>query len=215
MIFFVHIPKCGGKSFRKGLEQAYGDDLLLYYNNPLKDHVTPKTGIFKTVHNLCFDLKNAKKKIVYGHYSLDEFLPLNNKSAGAFFRDPVEWVGSLLLYRQKKHRRDVSSDLLTEIREGDLEKGYDQFLGTYRPAQLDYVGLVEEYERSLRLFEKVFGQKIEYFHANKTEGAPKPYRDNFDESGILEEVTNLMLDNQSIYDEAKERFEALCKAHNV
>ena len=62
VIAFAHVPKCGGKSFKKGLESAYGEDMVSYYVNPLRHRAKDA---------LDFHLWRIKKSLFPKRYALD------------------------------------------------------------------------------------------------------------------------------------------------
>ena len=45
MLFFVHMPKCGGSSLRQSLSEAYGDRLLLGHDNSVTLAIAPRSRI--------------------------------------------------------------------------------------------------------------------------------------------------------------------------
>jgi hypothetical protein len=219
MLLMLHINKCGGKSFRAGLESSYGDSLQLYYNNPIKKlRMKP---IQRYLDLLFRKLRSVKIKegceVVYGHYCLDEFSHLSGPATrrGAFFRDPVEWVGSFLFYNKMKHPGLLQEKHLQDIKNFNLKYGFASYLGSVHVADLDFVGITEDYANSLKLFQKVFGKEISAFQRNVTKNSPGNYRDFFEEQGILAEVEELMSDNIIIYKQAVERYLSLCAAHGI
>jgi len=215
----LHINKCGGKSFRAGLESSYGDALQMYYNNPIKKlRMGPVQRYLDVlIHKLrCVKIKEGCK-VIYGHYCLDEFSHIVDPSTrrGAFFRDPVEWVGSFLFYNKKKHPGLLQEKHLQDIKNCNLKYGFASYLGSVPVTDLDFVGITEDYNNSLKLFQKVFGKEISAFEKNVTSGSPGSYRDFFEEQGILAEVEQLMSDNMTIYKLAVERYRSLCAAHGL
>lgn len=220
MIFIAHIPKCGGKSFRKALEKFYGPSLELYYNNPLK-----KTSYPASIKYCLSKLTSYKRlsqaspsSIIYGHYCLDEFSSHHSKDGnivGAFFRDPIEWVGSYLFYQQRKKNTNLIEHALENIQKLKLHNGFQHFLGKKSVQDLDFIGITEEYERSLCLYESITGDKLDTLYVNKTEGSPNSYLAYFEKEGILEEIRSLMQDNIKIYADAKIEFIERCKNANI
>lgn len=220
MILMVHIPKCGGSSFRKGLKAAYGNTLQRYENNPLESFWrTPfKRKLRMAKRYLSGVTVKEHSEIIYGHYCFDNLSKINfttEVTRGAFFRDPVEWVGSLLVYRQGKHPEFMLGDPLRDIARIGLHHGFKKFLGEVRVTDLDFVGIKEDYDNSLKLFQNIFGKTIPRFEKNKTTGAPKSYRDYFLQQGILSDVEELMSENITIYKLALERYQSLCAIHNL
>jgi hypothetical protein len=220
MLLMAHIPKCGGTSFRNGLKEAYGDTLQLYENNPLETFW--RTPLRRKLGAIARYFRGVRVKkdceIIYGHFCFDQFSKINFNTAikrGAFFRDPVEWVGSLLIYRQRKHPDFMLGDHQLDIKRMNLCHGFKKFLGEIRIDDLDFVGIKEDYDNSLELFKNVFGKAIPRLVKNKTVGAPESYRDYFLKQGILSEVEELMSENIATYKLAVERYHSLCATHNL
>jgi hypothetical protein len=74
---------------------------------------------------------------------------------------------------------------------------------------LDFVGITEQYQESLKLYKKKFGVSIEHHHVNKTNVIQKSYKEYFIEQGVYEKVTHLMEDNIAIYKQAIDLFARL------
>ena len=211
IIHFCHIPKCGGKSFRRGLIEAYGDHICLFNPTPLR--VTFKEKLLYR----SLQIKNFIKPyrfinnydIVYGHYCFDFLYSSNQRpiKRAAFFRDPVEWVGSFYFYCKKKFEKEFSKiGIIKFIKSHDLIKGYRNHLGSFPVESLDFVGITERYQESLKLYKKKFGVSIEHHHVNKTNMIQMSYREYFIEQGVYEQVEHLMKDNVLIYNAAIDRF---------
>jgi hypothetical protein len=220
MILMVHIPKSGGQSLRDGLESIYEDGLLLHYNNPIKLSWDKRFRyeLNKIVRSIRGPIPLTGKEIIFGHYCFDDFKGIDESMTvkrGAFFRDPVEWAGSFLLYVRWKHPICNSDHLIKELKKYRLHQGFSLYLGSIHVNDLDFVGITEDYSNSIRLFNEIFGKQIQEAHINKTVNAPKSYRDYFAEEGVLSEVENLMAENIDIYQQALQRYQKLCMIHHL
>ena len=85
-------------------------------------------------------------------------------------------------------------------------------MGNCKIADLDFVGITEQYEESIRLFNTVFETNLTSFHKNKTKNAPVNYREYYKDQGKLAELETAMAENIAIYKAALARFSALQKA---
>lgn len=215
-IQFAHIPKCGGASFRKGLKEAYLDEVYIFNMNPIpfcnrgkfwRIYEKLKRKICKKHYYEIYE----KYKIIYGHFCFDEIYapPSSIVRRGAFFRDPIEWVGSYHLYMHQKHPRYIPVSTVKMIQNMGLQMGFKKYLGKHSVEDLDFVGITENYENSLKLFEKIFSKKIAYYQINQTKSSPNSYREKFQNEGLLSDIEALMAENLEIYDRALKRYDRL------
>ncbi len=87
-------------------------------------------------------------------------------------------------------------------------------LGT-RVDRLDFVGLTEDYARSLQLFEAIFGCELIEYRRNVNQARPDDYGTYLQDRGVHQTVSRLMAENQRTYDLARRRFETLCRDFGV
>jgi hypothetical protein len=224
IIVFAHVPKCGGKSLKKGLEAAYGEGLKSHYLNPIRHRPADIFGFrLWRLKKIFFPSRyRIDAKIVYGHFCFDDIIVGAGRSIrrGAFFRDAVEWFGSYYFYHLSKYPGEFPEDPQEMIRKMRLSQAFALYLGSVSVESLDFVGITEEYEASLQLFEKIFGVTIPFHFENKTPAAPEQesrskYRRYFEERGVLSEIEAAMAENQRVYGLAQARFTALCDQHGI
>ena len=108
---------------------------------------------------------------------------------------------------------DHNMDLVALSNEPKMKRLYELFLGSYSVDDLTFVGLTEQYDRSLALYEKIFGRKLERKKVNV--GTVSAYKDTLQQQGILSAVEKSQAVNQRIYQAAQERFEKLCETFGV
>ncbi len=224
MIVSIHIPKTAGTSFRVALEQTFGDRLLLDYDDrPLStkpEQVERRRGAARVVEERPGELL-ANYDAVHGHFIADKYRPLATDARyAAFFREP----GARLVSHFKQWRRQASPENLLGWKVHTGEVGlrelasdpligslYRHFLGDVAVEELAFVGLTDAYERSLALFEAVFGYALPALRENLTEpdGSPDGA------SGDADFDKALLARDHDVYDQARRRFEALCAEYGV
>jgi hypothetical protein len=92
----------------------------------------------------------------------------------------------------------------------EIVNTYSIFLGRITLEQFDFVGLQEDYDLSLRLFEKIFGIKVEERRENT---ANRDQYKAFIASVDLDKLRLTQTANQQIYDQARRRFDQLCSQY--
>jgi len=210
-MYFVHTPKCGGKSLRKSLQLAYGEKLLLDYANPLDERWQKKIE-----HRLTYLKRNVfcrkEYDIVYGHFSFDRYrtgLQKPDAKTAMFFREPIDLICSYYFYTKQKHPDSGIQDIVSFAQGEKYRHLYQTLLGHVPVERLDFVGLMERYEESFALFSRLTGKTIDIQHVNITKSKPKNYHEYLHEQGAYAIVREAMAENIVIYERAKSRFEEL------
>lgn len=209
IIIFVHMPKCGGKSVRHSLETAYGSSFKQHYVNPLKKHSIPKVSFLMRPKWP----NKSNTEVVYGHFCFDQFAIyslFNPVKKAMLFRHPIDLVCSSYFYRREKHAEAYANISLIEYAQRkDMQKIFSLYLGRTKVEDLDFVGIQEHFAESLKLYERLFGVKLENQRVNETQSKPVDYKSYLIEEGLLDEVTKLMAKNIAIYESALARFNQL------
>ncbi len=132
-----------------------------------------------------------------------------------FFRDPVDrtissYRDSLSSTIRSRFAR-YTAKLLTVNQYASLPKQsriYAIYTSGLPLEQFSFVGLTEEYEASLALFNAIFGVNLPKYHVNVNEEVP-------DDFSVHERkaVRTSQRANYAIYDDARRRFGALYSKH--
>jgi len=228
MIISVHVPKTAGSSFRNGLVQRFGERLFqVYFLRPISSHIEHRLTRVKYKWKLFFKGRDIARRydVIHGHFTADTFNGIPGpKQYCMFLREPVNrtishhlfWTEQeALLIREPKHsvrekflKNGMGLNEFAELPE--MVNFYSIFLGKMRIEQFDFVGLQEEYSTSLRLFERIFGFKIEESHDNST--SRESHTDLLSRTD-LERLRTAQKANQIIYDQARNRFDQLCSRY--
>lgn len=200
MIVFPHVPKTGGSSIRSALQQRLGPRLLLDYDHsPMRvEGARPAPLASDEAMALAGDYD-----MVYGHFAADRYQALNGRVA-MFFRNPRDRVLSHYHYQQAKGRME-SVSLADFLQRPNQMAVYSRFLGCVPISDLAFVGITEAFSDSLRLFRAVFG--IDLDERRERVGSWELPEDLNDAIALSQR------DNWTIYDQARRRFDELCRAH--
>ncbi|MGC9964585.1 MAG: hypothetical protein ABSE08_04200 [Syntrophobacteraceae bacterium] len=225
MLISVHIPKTAGTSFGYSLKEVLGDSLLLHYKTkPLSSDIRYKATLLECKFNcLCRGRGIERRyKAIHGHFVADtfNFLP-SPKQYCVFLRRPVERLISHYFLSKKAHLRPRKNTIMDRVIRNqmtiydfaalpEIVNTYSIFLGRITLEQFDFVGLQEDYDLSLRLFEKIFGIKVEERRENT---ANRDQYKAFIASVDLDKLRLTQTANQQIYDQARRRFDQLCSQY--
>lgn len=165
LIVSVHVHKNAGMNFKKHLIKKFGGQLFLSYGRDKR--VLQRFFTTTNVpHIKKSELDNIR--IVHGHFLADLFDPLADEiNYAIFFRDPVERVISNYYFFKNNYFKH--SPVCKMIAEGMTLEEYaalsssrnvQSFFMADKPLEsFDYVGICEEYEKSVLLFDRLFNVK--------------------------------------------------------
>ncbi|HVW20285.1 MAG TPA: hypothetical protein VHC86_03650 [Opitutaceae bacterium] len=158
MLVSVHVPKCGGISFQHVLRGIFGKKLWLNY------------GAFTGREGARYELIPRGTLCVHGHFKADTFDDLvPQPELVTWFRHPVDRVVSAY-YHFLRHdepgnaswraltERGLSLEQFAEL-EG-MRNEAAQFLAGKPLSSFRFVGVMERYVDSLRLFGEAFGVRV-------------------------------------------------------
>jgi len=148
MVLSVHIPKTGGVSIRNILKAHYGPRFFTYYWELRDAYGNRMSGV------------PTAPACVHGHFPADQFAGQVPKAQlVTWVRDPVERVVSSYYYRLREPDwqhpvcRELHAKQLSLIDYAALplvRNEMTRFLGSRKPADFLFIGVMEEFEESLR-----------------------------------------------------------------
>ncbi len=163
MIISVHIPKTGGSSFRTLLENHFKDKLLLDYADTPFEHnnfIRNSSAFLKMFKQA--DLSNYD--CIHGHFLPIKYFLVRDKTTAIWLREPVEMVVSLYYYikrkvdpnkkKVKKHIKDINISLEDFCKIEHFHNIYAKYLWGMPLKKFNFIGITENYEQNLKLFEK-------------------------------------------------------------
>jgi hypothetical protein len=169
MIISVHIRKCAGTTFKASLKDFYKKRLLFDYGDEVGSNWP------SSIEKRKVRLANAKASkssieknfdIIHGHFFRNKYDFLGCRLVFAtFLRDPVSRVLSNYFYLKRNPDRANPDALLVHKFDFSLEEFashpdnqnlQSHYLQTDGLQELSFVGVVEEYEQSIKRFNEVF-----------------------------------------------------------
>lgn len=166
---FVHIPKTAGTSFRIACEKYFGEENCIHDYSPasdktsdiIKEIVYDEQDFFKLYTNL----QEREKLLLSGHFHVNRFMSLfYTLHVITFVRNPVQQV----LSHYRHHCRDLGyrHDLKTFVQDKRFKNLQSRMLAA-KPLELyGFIGLTEEYEKSIEMINDYYGFNLEVLHEN-------------------------------------------------
>lgn len=220
--YFLHVPKTAGTSFRYLIYDHFAQSRIYpnYYNLLLQKNTYLGWTEFKKRESEIFP---ATKDFLIGHYGWAPMHQFSDHSPQvlSFVREPVRRIMSSIVFHQKRGRRytdmtvDEVLDQYLEM-EGSLQArqfGYapqrdNLELAIERMNNIAFVGLSEQYDKSLALCNKTFGWSLK---KGKKKNVGSGVRQEFTSEQIQRIEEGCQVDRQ-FYEAARIRFERECAA---
>lgn len=173
MILSLHVPKAGGNSFRQLLQTEFGERVMLDYGDWAGFKV-PEALERCRIRTLQMRSRRdellEKYDIIHGHFVADKYLGLfPREEFVAFFRDPYQQAVSHYCFLVRNPQREhLEEKMLHEAKMtlhdylswDAFHNHQTQYLGSLSIDDLAMVGLSEEFDRSVDLFNSTFGRRL-------------------------------------------------------
>ena len=226
----VHIPKTGGTSLNNELSRQFAGHVLEDYDDKLLSDQWPAIGR-RMLRRWRVPVQRQRllrdHRLILGHFRADKYLALGRQNLFylGLLRDPVERTLSHYYYwkhveavrnpaeieRQPLLKALVQDDIPVEefAAHRSMRTLYRRFFGRLSPLDFDFLGITEDYTRSICLLNEMIGTALAVRHDRATErGEADAHSDR-----ALRAVREANADNYRYYELAKQRFETLCARH--
>ena len=206
-LFFIHISKTAGSSFRVAAEQYFGKQHVFYDYGPKANETNAeiKRLEYEGRDRFASGMNILKKaKFLTGHVSHPKYAPfVPAKYSVTFVRDPIQQVRSHFEHFTRLHGYQGTFE--TFVQEKRFRNVQHKALHGTWPDAIGFIGLTERYSESLMLINKLYSLEIQGLDINKnSEKTSASY--TLSESDIALIKENNKLDFE-LYNYALQRFE--------
>jgi len=170
-ILFVHIPKTAGTSFRIAAEEYFGKENTFYDYSSKSDETSKE--IIDTIYSakdpyqFYEHIAKLDSSFLSGHFPVGKYAALyDTLNVVSFVRDPVEQV--LSHYNHYKNHHAYEKGLKAFIKEPRFKNIQIKFLRQKNLALYGFLGVTEQYNTSIDLFNSVYDTDLPKIHINKT-----------------------------------------------
>ncbi|AJY51404.1 MULTISPECIES: sulfotransferase family 2 domain-containing protein [Halomonadaceae] len=206
-IFFVHIPKTAGTSFRKAAEEFYSASHVVYDYSPASEETSPL--ILEWVYEKgdwlsCYHaLEQANIAFLSGHVHARKYIHLFGISQTVtFLREPVQRLVSEYNHFVRHH--GYQGDLASFYRKPQFINRQTKMLQRVPLEGIGFLGLTEEYEASLAMLNQLYGVNIPSVAMNM--GRKDTHQGYELPEAQLEEIRSLNQDDINFYHKAVKLF---------
>ncbi|MGM0831824.1 sulfotransferase family protein [Halomonas qinghailakensis] len=168
-IFFVHIPKTAGTSFRKAAEQFFSSERVFYDYSPTEKETSSLVcqWIYKERDFLSFyqELCNKNASFLSGHVNASKYVYLFGAcQTVTFVRDPVQRIVSEYQHFVRHH--GYEGDLPSFYRKPQFINRQSKILQGVPLEAIGFLGLNEAYEDSLAILNQRYNFDIQSIDMN-------------------------------------------------
>jgi hypothetical protein len=217
----VHIPKAAGLSFQRHLTHLFGKRAIWDYNHTDRPDYKPE----KASPYLLAQLRTSKTTVIHGHFFLSKYHHVPGLQRAMWFRDPVQRLLSHYYYWlrspdmdhpncAKLHERGLSVVQFAEIPE--LRNVFARFLDSEPLTELNWVGLVEDYQASIELFYAMYavGRDPKELKNHENKNAARGDKATYEIDRLMRDaIEKLNGKDMEIYVQAKEIYKGLVERY--
>lgn len=147
----IHIPKTGGVSFRKALEEHYPDGVEVISRAKLKKNARLWQGER-------IDLEHKGVQALHGHFPAKNWMREKYKNAKfiTWLRNPIDKIVSNYnfyltqpIHGNKIHKQFIEENWDITRLAKELGNETAIYMGDFEPEDFDFIGFVDDYDNSL------------------------------------------------------------------
>jgi Sulfotransferase family len=226
MIVSVHIPKTAGTSFQADLLHVFGARLLSDYDD-WPENRTPEAAAHDA-RNRAGVLADAESlgeryDAIHGHFAARKYAGIFASTAlVTIVRDPYQHAVSA--YEHAMRHLSVPHPTMDIIREArmsilDFIEAFPNhqalYVGEMPVEDFAMIGVTERYQRSVALFETMFGIPMPRAKSPQNVNQTKHGAEYDITPEVRRAVDRYRSDDIALYRRARERFATLCSAYGV
>jgi len=211
-ILFIHIPKTAGTSFRIAASDYFGAKHTFYDYGKQSEETSIEILNFIYKHNEPYSLlqrfKESDNVFLSGHYNVAKYMHLfDTLDVITFVRNPIKQVVSH--YYHFKTHHNYKGTLYNFIKEDRFKNIQSKFLKG-KPLELfGFVGITEEYEKSLSLINSYYGIDIKALKMNTNQMLKEEISDE-----VVRLIEEENVEDIKLYKRAKEIFDKRVECFN-
>lgn len=225
LIISIHIPKTGGTTFLDILRECAEQVLYLDY-----DYEAPSaTAVFRsgkkltvTPESIIDELESLPgRSVIHGHFQAGKYVDrFPNAAYVTWLRDPVERIVSNYFYW---HRSQLPGDTkwehvtaekmnLEQFAQLDFARDLQQaYLHPLTVEKFDFVGITEEYDRSIELFRRLFCPNVQFDASVRNENPNREGKFYDMDPQLRRRILKLNESDAYTYVDGVRRFRNLCE----
>ena len=208
-IFFVHIPKTAGTSFRLGAEKSFGNSRVWYdYGAQAKETSNiVRSYIYEDspdVWGLGAELYSNNIAMLSGHVAVQKFVSLLGiENTITFVRDPLQRMVSE--YQHFVRHYGYENSFRTFYSRPVMHNRIDKIFRGVDPEAIGFIGLTERYNDSLEIFNARYRASVPRLEANQGKAGVDLLHDIAEED--IKELKKLNRRDLSLYEKCRVLFE--------